>query len=116
MDLENGKSVLKEILKALALGAGIALVLSSPQGTRKLIRGIKHEFRGRKLKREYLLRKFYYLRDRGLVSFIDNGDEAEIIITENGRKLVLKYNIDNMKIERPNVWDKKWRLVFFDIP
>lgn len=40
----------------------------------------------------------------------------KMILTERGRKKVLYYKIDSMKIARPKRWDKKWRLVLFDIP
>ena len=41
---------------------------------------------------------------------------VEVILTENGKKKALAYKIDEMKITEPARWDKKWRLVIFDIP
>lgn len=29
---------------------------------------------------------------------------------------MLKYQIDDIKLKKPAAWDKKWRLVMFDIP
>jgi len=44
------------------------------------------------------------------------GDKIILSITEKGKKKLLEYNIDDMKIKKPEKWDKKWRIVSFDIP
>ena len=38
------------------------------------------------------------------------------ILTENGKRKALTYQIDEMKIKKAQKWDKKWRIVLFDIP
>ena len=115
--IEGGKNITAmDILRSLAMGAAIIIAMSSIQGSRKIIKGIKHELKSKKLKEEYLMQKFYYLRRKKLISFVKNGNEIEMVITENGRKKFLKYNCEGMKIPRPKLWDRKWRLVFFDVP
>ena len=37
-------------------------------------------------------------------------------ITENGRKKVLFYRLDEIKIKRNKKWDGFWRVAAFDIP
>lgn len=39
-----------------------------------------------------------------------------IEITENGRKEVLKYKLDEIKIKEQKRWDGIWRIIMFDIP
>lgn len=39
-----------------------------------------------------------------------------ITLTENGKRKALTYKIDKMKIKKAQKWDKKWRIVLFDIP
>lgn len=39
-----------------------------------------------------------------------------IILTENGKKKALTYQIDEIKIKKPEKWDGKWRIILFDIP
>ena len=39
-----------------------------------------------------------------------------IVLTENGKRKALTYQIDEMKIKKAQKWDKKWRIVLFDIP
>ena len=37
-------------------------------------------------------------------------------LTSNGKKKVIQYNLDSIKIQKPGRWDRLWRLVIFDIP
>jgi len=37
-------------------------------------------------------------------------------ITDRGRVRLTKLDFDGLRIEKPRTWDKKWRLVLFDIP
>ncbi len=39
-----------------------------------------------------------------------------LILDKEGHRKVLEYNIDDIKIEKPQAWDRLWRLVIFDIP
>ena len=114
--MNRNLNIIRKILKGLATGTAITLILFSSRVAKRIIRDIKHELKDKNLKKKYLMRKFYYLRERELVSFVEKGDEIEIVITEKGRRSVLKYDIEMMKIDRPKRWDGKWRLVFFDIP
>lgn len=44
-------------------------------------------------------------------------DGVDIIeITENGKKEVLKYKLDEIKIKEQKRWDGVWRVIMFDIP
>jgi len=39
-----------------------------------------------------------------------------LILNKEGKQKALKFNIDKMGIKKPTKWDKKWRIVMFDIP
>jgi len=56
------------------------------------------------------LRRSRYINTKDI-----NNDEV-IEITPQGRKLLLKYSYDDILIPTPKKWDKKWRIVIFDIP
>jgi CRISPR-associated endonuclease Cas2 len=56
------------------------------------------------------------LERRGLVKIREEDGETIVEITEKGKKRVLKYKIEEMKIKIPDHWDQKWRLVIFDVP
>lgn len=67
-----------------------------------------------KRERERELRRVVsYMKSRDLI----HGDyEHGLVITEQGRERLKKIDFDNIKIESAATWDKKWRLVFYDIP
>ena len=101
----------------LLLWAGVALGLAahSTRRQRRVLKDMPLEFQ--KIDRRVLqriVREFY--RDR-LVDFKEDGDGGvRIILTEQGVKKALRYNIDTISIKESKKWDGKWRLVIFDIP
>ena len=59
----------------------------------------------------------YYLRKRGLIKFIKDRDGTCVVkITRAGKKKLVEFAIDSIKLKKPDVWDSKWRVVIFDIP
>ena len=96
--------------------AGVALGLSrSPKNYFKILKGIPKEWKEIERKRLLsIVREFY--NDR-LVDYKENKDgEVEIILTKEGKKKAIKYQLDEMEIKKPDKWDNKWRMVIFDIP
>lgn len=71
-------------------------------------------------KKKYKPRSVYAtlkrLEREKIVEISERDDKAIMTITEKGKKRLLKYNIDDIKIKIPKKWDKKWRIVSFDIP
>ena len=43
-------------------------------------------------------------------------DETQIVLTEKGKLHAIRFKIDDMQIAKPKKWDRKWRIVVFDIP
>ncbi len=43
-------------------------------------------------------------------------DKFTVKLTEKGKKIVKEILFDGMNIEKQKIWDKKWRIVIFDIP
>lgn len=37
-------------------------------------------------------------------------------LTEKGKRKVLKYNLEDITLETKGRWDKKWRLIVYDVP
>lgn len=57
------------------------------------------------------------LERKGFVKIrhLSNG-KTEISITQDGCIKILKYNLGTMQLIHRKKWDKKWRLILFDIP
>lgn len=104
----------KKKLLLLLLG-GFAAGATGTKNSTKFLKSIPEEFC--KINKEYLrqlIAEFY--RDR-LVDMIDiSDDETRIVLTEKGKLRAIQFKIDDLKIKIPARWDKKWRVVFFDVP
>lgn len=109
------KSETKQKILLLLL-AGVALGFTrSPKSYFRLLKGVKKgwkEIERRKLAR--ITKEFY--RDK-LVDYKEKKDgTVEVILTKDGKQRAIRYKIDEMEIKKPKKWDKKWRVVIFDIP
>jgi len=108
-----------QILKYLALGSGILTIsLLSPLAGSKLIQaGIKSYFRKKRFEKEKFINDLKNLQKRDLVDIKESKNrEIEVKIRKNGKDAVSSYKIEEMKLKIPAKWDKKWRLIMFDIP
>ena len=101
----------KDILRYLAVGMALMIVLSSPVGTRRLLKDIKKEWR-----KKNALRTIDSLYRNNLIFYREKHDGTRVItITQAGKKKVKEWNVEDMKIMEPTQWDKRWRVVTFDI-
>lgn len=57
----------------------------------------------------------YKLKDRGFVKFEKKDEKTFLRLTDKGQKELLKYQLRDKIIKKPKKWDKKWRVVIFDI-
>ena len=97
-------------LAMLAVGATGSAIRSS-----KVLSGLSKEIlnelriqKNRKL-RELATRKLIKLR-------VENDDSTTVELTHYGKILVRRYNLEEMQLQKPAVWDKKWRIIAYDIP
>ena len=60
---------------------------------------------------------FNNLKRRKLIRVIeDKNGKARVELTIDGRKKVREFMIDSLVIKQPKKWDRKWRVLIFDIP
>lgn len=101
---------------ALLLLAGVTLGFTrSPKTQWCIVKGLPRAFES--IDRGVLnriLKEFYHER---LVDFrVARDGTATLILTEKGNRYALRFKIDELSIPTPPRWDKKWRVVIFDIP
>lgn len=104
----------KKIL--LLLLAGLALGLTrSPKKHWWILKQIPKEWK--KENQQALERAIRSLYQSHLVQekHHQNGTTT-LVLSENGKRKALRFNIDKMEIKKPISWDRKWRIVMFDIP
>ncbi|MFA4890573.1 MAG: CRISPR-associated endonuclease Cas2 [Candidatus Paceibacterota bacterium] len=100
----------------LLLSAGVALGFSrSPKNYFKILKGIPVAWKEINKSRLYsAVREFYNER---LIDYKeDNDGNVKIVLTKEGQKKALQFKFDEMEIKKPAKWDKKWRIVIFDVP
>lgn len=111
----------KIILKSILIGGAFAVASTSPTFARQLVPALvkeikyRHRLKERKEKFNKMYNSFYYLRRRGLLKMDYRGKQLHVSLTEEGKLRARKYSIDDLKIEKPTKWDRKWRILIFDI-
>jgi len=108
-------SLVDGILKVALLGSVVGVGLAAPnaiQAIDKPAQKILDKLDERSRKRE-IYRTIQYMKVRGLV----RGDYSHgIEITKMGKKRLASISVNKLHIKEPEIWDGKWRVVFFDIP
>lgn len=100
----------------LLLSAGLALGLTrNPNQYFRVIRETVKEWDD--INKRSLDQAIYSLYKSKLVSTKDNHDGTlTLVLSKDGERLALTYNIENMEIKTPAHWDGRWRIVMFDVP
>jgi len=108
----------KIILKSLVVGGLIIITVASPRLGRLLVNEwLRHNNmpEAGKKKQIKFCDAFHYLRKKGLIHIEYKGQQMYISLTKEGKKRAGKYKIDDLKIKKPRTWDRKWRILIFDI-
>lgn len=65
--------------------------------------------------RSRIKRSIFRLEKSGFIERKKDDDES-FVLTQKGKERAMRYELDRMKIAPQKNWDKKWRLIMFDIP
>ena len=105
------KDISYTILKIIG-GAGlISLALVAPNALQLLPKIESVLASGRR--RRYLSIAIKRLEDRGMLKISNDGN---IKLTDKGKQELQKKSINELVARKPKIWDKKYRLIIFDIP
>ena len=108
--------IVKDILYWLSVAGMVAIAATSPYFGINLVRGIKKWMKYKdKLKKKRITSTFRRLMKQGAIDIKWQGKQIYISLTEKGKKMAGWLQIDALKIKPPKKWDKKWRIVIFDI-
>lgn len=111
--------ITKDIL-LLTAGAGfLAIAATSPffliNIARWIIKNNKYHRRSN-VNEKYLAKSLAGLNKNKIIIIKQEKDKFIVKLTERGRKVVKEIMFEGMQIEKQKIWDKKWRIVIFDIP
>lgn len=105
--------IVKDVLSLLITTGAIVIAANSPYFVPNIIR--KYE-KWKKYPNRKVSDTFYRLRRRGLIDIQTVNHQIYISLTPEGRNKAGIFQIDKLKLTRPKRWDKKWRILMFDIP
>lgn len=103
-----------EVLTLLKKGSGSGVLefRRTPKGYFRIVSKNKNPWL--RFHRKTLFYAIHTLFRKGLVGVDEAPDgTTKVAITEEGKRLAQE---EGMRLNRPQEWDKKWRLVFFDVP
>ena len=112
----RGKSLTREILFITAAGPIVLSSLFLPNAAQMLKPLIKWRKNWGKIDRHLIYNAVRRLNQKRLVELVEKDNKLYIKITGNGKKVIKNFDYDNMELGKPKTWDKKWRLVIFDVP
>ena len=104
--------IVKDILYGLLVSGGILIAASSPYFFINLIKSWK---KMKKYPKKKVFDTFYNLKRQGLIEIRKVNHQIYISLTQKGKEKAGWLQINDLKIKKPKRWDKKWRIVIFDI-
>ena len=112
----RGKSLTREILFMAITGPIVLSSLFLPNASQMLKPLVKWQKNWGKVDRRRIYEAIGRLNKKRLINLIEKGNDTYIEITENEKKLIKQFDYENIELPKNKKWDKKWRLVVFDIP
>lgn len=108
----------KAVLALAAMGGILALFVAAPGLTRLAGRSAAVGKKADKDRYRRLWKAFYAMKQKGLFEYKGEDKNGYQIyqLTENGVRDVRKFTLETLAIKHMAKWDRKWRLVIFDIP
>ena len=115
---------LKDVLELLGKGVLLSSLFLFPAGGIgiKAIYDVYEQIKRKKELREwekYDLSRLRYILQRlhrqKIVKIIEEDGYSTIVLTDKGKLRILKYKLEEIAIIKPPHWDKKWRLIIYDI-
>lgn len=104
--------IVRDVVNWLAVAGAISIAATSPYFLINLVRSIP---RWGSYKRRNVSNVFRRLRKQGCLNIEYKGNQIHISLTKKGEKLAGWMQINALKIKKPKKWDRKWRMVIFDI-
>lgn len=114
---DTTSAVVDGVLKALIVGGTFSTAIIVPNVLQILDKPVGSALKklDKRSQQRELRRVLYYMKKKQLIAVTKSYDYG-ISITKKGRSRLERVALDVLEISIPKKWDKKWRLVFFDIP
>lgn len=101
------------VLKTIGVVGVISVALLAPNALQMLTLFKRGRMHGRE--KYYINSAIKKLHDRGLIVYEKRGKQTVARLTVKGETLLARLELGEYKIKKPKRWDKKYRIVIFDI-
>jgi len=110
----NGRELTRAIILALAeAGGSVIESFLDPYGRLK----VANMFVAKgKVQRSQMRKKLLALQKQDLLTVKEKKTEVAISLTEEGLERAHSYKVRDLTLVKPVYWDRKWRMVLFDVP
>ena len=113
--MSKGLSPTAQKIILLLLGGVTLSLIRSPAKYSRIFKILERELKN--INRDKIYRAVKKLYESKLISYAEQSNGIiKMVLSRNGKKEALYYSLDDMAIPKPKKWDKKWRVVLFDIP
>jgi DNA-binding transcriptional regulator PaaX len=110
--MKDARISTKDVLKLLAVGGIVASVAIFPSAPIAVAAAVKQ---WRKYHRKDIGKIIKRLEKQEVISISQQEDTITLTITDKGRRRLLEYNFEDIRLKSQKR-DGKWRLIIFDIP
>ena len=104
-------AITKIVLSTLLAVGFITVALAAPNA----VQIFKYFKPKNAYERERIKNSLTRLQRQGLIKQRDRMD-GYFVLTAEGKAKAMRYRLEDTKIQKQKKWDRKWRLVMFDIP
>lgn len=110
--LNKNIPIKKIILSTIAIAGVLSIAVVAPNALQVVGQFSNKNNRSRKYNTNYAIKNL--LNKNLIILEIRNGKKF-VRLTEKGKKELAKFELEDFEIKKPKKWDKKWRVVMFDI-
>ncbi len=103
----------KNILRLVAAGLEVGATTAAAPNTLQLIDYLDPKGR---YQRNRIWKTIKYLESKNRIELTEDKGHTYVTLTELGKVHFDEESIQEMQIANPRRWDKKWRLILFDLP
>ena len=111
----KGSPLLPRFLSALA-NAAISFSLPTPRNARGAHQAFRRFDKLQKMTNRQMQDTFRHAVRGKYIVISGTGERRRITLTHKGKQFLNQKAMEELRPPKPPVWDKKWRLVLFDIP
>lgn len=110
------QSLTKSLLMDLVLVGAVMIAATSPYFLVNLAKSYVSNRRYKNYNKRKIAQALSRLKKNKLIILREENGKITVELTEKGKRKIKQYQFEDLKIMKPKYWDKKWRVVIFDIP